>query len=359
MAEKLLETEDTWSAKPLHRVRRFSDFIEQPVIDVIRGQIESGKVSRSYLITGQKGDGKSTLARLLAKKINNTKDDNHPNIYLFVATVKSGIDDVRALLESLRYQPLQKGKKVIIIEEAHGLTGKSGDALLVDLENPPDHVVFILCTNEEHKLKQTVRDRCRKIQLRPLSAEGVKELLTRAATKEKVFQPVEDYDDLFTMLGKVFEGRNRDAINTLSNLADISRVRKIKKEDIQSVARSVVGFDYSDGPKFLAAMYKGDLQNASAIIKRVTDYNGFTFALVDVNNYLLKQRVGLKPDFNYGGKTLTSALGGTKIPVSKVHHFQRILIDMRREVTAVSAVSPEAIFIYYAVKFGVADAEEE
>lgn len=348
-----IETEDTWSAKTDHRPKRFSDFIGQPAVDVLRGQLEQKKVSKTYLITGEKGDGKSSLAWLLAMKILNTKDRKHPNIHHYVATVQSGVDDARNLVESLRFAPLQKGKKILIIEEAHGLTGKAADALLVVLENPPEHVVIILCTNEEQKLKPTVRDRCKKIKLLPLKAEQIEELLKRVAEKENVFQPFEDHKAVFRTLSKIFEGRNRDAINALSNLADIARVRKIEKEDISDVLKSVAGFDYSDVPKFLGRMYKGDHVEAFEIIQGVTDFNGFTHSLLDINTHFLKSRTGLKPPFHYGGKVLLATIGKHKVPIATAHKFQKELINMRREMTTGSAVDPEAIFVYYAINLGI------
>jgi DNA polymerase-3 subunit gamma/tau len=295
------------------------------------------------------GNGKSSLGRVLAKKINRTKDDKHPNIRIFKGTVQSGIDDIRALLDSIKYAPIQKGKVVILIEEAHGLTGKSADALLVDLENPPDHVVFILITNEPHKLRPTILDRCKKLELKPLRAEHIKQVLKRAAEKEEVFQSSK-YEELFDTLARIFEGRNRDALNALSNLADINRERKISKEDIASVVKQVSGIDYNDIVKFLIYMYKGEPANAFKIVAGVDDYSGFTYTLLDLNTYLLKCKTGLQPPFHYGGKTLFKAVGSVK--VDKINTFQRVLIDMRREVTQVGAVSPEAVLLYHATKLG-------
>jgi DNA polymerase-3 subunit gamma/tau len=353
LSGKTIEVEDAWSAKPLHRAERFSDFIGQDtVIDILRGQEKSGKFSKSYIITGEMGDGKSSLGRIIAKKINDTKEDNHPNIRIFKATVQSGIDDVRALLESLKYAPIRDGKVVIIIEEAHGLTGKSADALLVDLENPPKHVVFILITNEPHKIKATLINRCKKLELRPLKAEHIKELLLRAAKKEEVFQSSK-YNDMFDTLSRVFEGRNRDAINALSNLADISKSRKISKEDIASVVKQVSGIEYNDIVKFMIYMYNKEPNKAFALLNGVTDYNGFTHVLLDLNTYLLKHKTGLNPPFHYGGKALVRAISGkSSVKVDTVNSIQRILIDVRREVTQVSAVQPEAILLYYATKLG-------
>jgi DNA polymerase-3 subunit gamma/tau len=346
----MLKTEDAWSAKKLHRPQRLSDFIgQETVVSIINGQLKSGKLSKTYLISGEMGDGKSSLGRLLAKKINNTKDDNHPNIRIFKATVQSGIDDVRALLESIRFAPIVKGKVVIIIEEAHGLTGKSADALLVDLENPPDHVVFILITNEPHKLRPTLINRCKKLQLKPLKAEHIKQILLKAAEREDVFKS-EKYDSLFESLSTIFEGRNRDALNALSNLADISRERKITREDIVASVKEVTGLDYKDIPKFLVAMYNGKPAEAFTVLNGVEDYNGFTFALLDMNTYLLKTKTGMKPTFNYGGNILVKSLKHVNVPT--INAFQRVLIDMRRETTQTSAVAPESILLYYATKLG-------
>lgn len=237
----------------------------------------------------------------------------------------------------------------ILVHNCHGLTGKSADALLVDLENPPKHVVFILITNESHKLKPTLLDRCKKLELKPLKSEHVKELLLRAAKKEEVFQSSK-YDDMFETLARVFEGRNRDALNALSNLADIARSRKISKEDIASVVKQVTGVDYNDIVKFMIYMYNGKTKEAFQVLAGVDDFNGFSHVALDLNTYLLKCKTGLNPPFHYGGKVLLKSAASIKVP--RIIGFQRVLIDMRREVTQTSAVAPEAILLYYATKLG-------
>jgi DNA polymerase III gamma/tau subunit len=211
----------------------------------------------------------------------------------------------------------------------------------------------MLITNESHKLKPTILDRCKKLELKPLSAENIKLVLKRAAEKEGVFQSSK-YEEIFDTLSRVFEGRNRDALNALSNLADIHRERKITKEDIASVVKQVSGIDYNDIVKFMIYMYNGEPNKAFSILNGVDDFNGFTHVLLDLNTYLLKSKTGMNPPFNYGGKTLVKAMSSTKAQVSvvKVNDFQRILIDMRREVTQVSAVSPEAVLLHYATKLG-------
>jgi len=346
----IVETEDTWSAKKEHRPQRFSDFIgQETAISILRGQESSGKFSRSYLFTGQFGDGKTSLARALAKKINGTKDDKHPNIFTFNGTVETGVDAMREKLASLRYAPICKGKRCIIVEEVHGLSKASASAFLLDLENPPDHVVFMLCTNEEQKLLPTIRSRCKKIELKPLNAENMKTLLMRAAEKEGVFQPVEKYDSLYKSLAHIFQGRNRDALNTLSNLADIARSRKLTNEDVKATVKKILGFEYLDAAKFLALIYKEENPQAFTILKKVTDYVGFSYIVLNLNTWLLQKSTGLEPDFNYAGKTLLANLKNKKVTVPAVLKVQKTLIELRRDITSQSAVEPDALVMYHMV----------
>lgn len=346
-----VDTEAAWSAKPLHRAKLFKDFIgNDTAISILKGQEASGKFSQSYLITGVKGDGKTSLSRVLAKKIAGTKTHKHPDIIEYNAVVDTGIDDIRSLLQRINFKPLEANKKVVIIDEAHGLSGKAASGLLEALENPPEHVVIILCTNEDQKLLTTIKDRCKKIQLKPLNSEQIEILLKRAADKEKVFQPTDKYDKLFKVLGSLFPGRNRDALNTLSNLADIARSRKINREDIVDIAQKSLGIEYSDIPKFLGLLYQGKNKEAFDILERVTDYNGFTFVLLDLNTYAIKQLTGLKPKFNYGAKIFIPYLKG--VNVTKLNAFQKILIELRKEITQTSAVAPEAILVYHCVRLG-------
>lgn len=187
MKDKQLETEDTWSAKPLHRAQRLSDFIGQDtVIDIIQGQLKSGKLSKSYLITGEMGDGKSSLGRILAKKINNTKEDNHPNIRLFKATVQSGIDEVRALLDSLKYSPIRQGKVVIIIEECFPANTK------IMLEDGTTETIENIAKNPEKYRVLTFNEITREIESKPV-LKGIKkktkkmiEITLKDGSKQKV-----------------------------------------------------------------------------------------------------------------------------------------------------------------------------
>lgn len=350
----VISTEDTWSAKDLHRPQLFKHFIGQEhAISILEGQIAAGKMSRSYLITGVKGDGKTSLSRVIAKKVAGLKTHKHTDIIEYNAVVDTGIDDIRSLIERISFKPLEANKKVVIVDEAQGLTGKAASAMLITLENPPEHVVIIMSTNESEKLPATIRDRCKKIELRPLSSENITLLLKRAADKEGVFQPTSDHEKLFNVLGSLFPGRNRDALNTLSNLADISRKRKIVKEDILKFMEKELGLAYSDIPKFLGCIYKGDVKEAFEILSRVTDYNSFSFVLLDLNTYALKKMTGLEPPFNYGAKILIPYLKGVTVP--KVNKIQSILIELRREITQTSAVAPEAVIVYHAVRLGEID----
>ena len=144
-----------------HRSKTLADVVGQDhITKTLSNALKSGKISHAYLFTGPRGVGKTSVARILAHEINKLpyQDDERQHIDIIEIDAASNrrIDEIRDLRDKARLSPLQAPYKVYIIDEVHMLTREAFNALLKTLEEPPDHVIFILATTEAHKLPETI-----------------------------------------------------------------------------------------------------------------------------------------------------------------------------------------------------------
>lgn len=235
-----------------YRSKTFKEVLSQDnVVEILVKSILNDRVSHAYLFAGPRGTGKTTLARLLAKAINceNFKEsgdvcnncpmcnsiDNYSatDIIELDAASNRGIEEIRSLKESINYSPTILKKKVYIIDEAHMLTKEAFNALLKTLEEPPNHVVFILATTESHKLPITILSRVERYDLSLASEEKIIEKLKYITEKEGI-----DIDnDVLKIIYKKSGGSFRDSESLLSKLINIStdESQKISKDKVYEV----------------------------------------------------------------------------------------------------------------------------
>ena len=216
-----------------YRPRQFDEVIAQRhVTQTLQNALKSGRTSSGYLFTGPRGTGKTTTARLLAKALNciegptPTPCDNCPacreiaagsslDVLEIDAASNTGVDDIRALRENVRYLPTSGKKRIYIIDEVHRLSGSAFDALLKTLEEPPEHVVFMLATTEPHKVPETIRSRTQRYDFRRVSASDLSDHLRKISDAENI---VID-DDAIYILARKADGSVRDAMSLLDQLS--------------------------------------------------------------------------------------------------------------------------------------------
>ena len=158
---------------------------QEHVTKILLNALLTGKISHSYLFSGPRGVGKTTVARILAKKINNFKDiDSSLDIIELDGASNRGIDEIRDLKDSIQYVPTSGKYKVFIIDEAHMLTKEAFNALLKTLEEPPAHAVFILATTEIQKIPSTISSRCQKYEFKKISSLDISDHLKLVLNKE-------------------------------------------------------------------------------------------------------------------------------------------------------------------------------
>ena len=217
-----------------YRPQNFAELVGQDIlVRTLKNALESGQLPHAMLFTGVRGTGKTTTARLLARAVNYTgKDGNagpsfgptndcetckaiaaerHPDVVEMDAASRTGVDDVRELIENSRYRPLSARYKVYIIDEVHMLSTGAFNALLKTLEEPPPHVIFLFATTEVRKVPVTVLSRCMRFDLRRVSRSELAKHLADVAARENVNAEPE----ALAALARAAEGSVRDGLSLL------------------------------------------------------------------------------------------------------------------------------------------------
>ncbi len=218
-----------------YRPQSFDDLIGHgPMVRTLKNAFAANRIAHAYILTGVRGVGKTTTARILARALNyvgpNGEDNGpqidmaeqglfckaiaesrHPDVMEMDAASRTGVGDIRELIEGVRYAPIEARYKVYIIDEVHMLSTAAFNALLKTLEEPPPHVKFIFATTEIRKLPVTVLSRCQRFDLRRIDPEVLTDHLASIAEKEQVNI---DRDGLW-MIARAAEGSVRDALSIL------------------------------------------------------------------------------------------------------------------------------------------------
>lgn len=216
-----------------YRPKNFEEVAGQKeIVKTIKTSLRNGKTSHAYLFTGPRGVGKTTLARLIAKGVNclengitdepcnrceNCLAINNGTFLDMVeidAASNRGIDEIRQLKEKINYQPVKGRKKIYIIDEVHMLTKEAFNALLKTLEEPPEHVIFILATTEADKILPTIISRCQRYDFKTLSLNDMKDQLRFIGKNEGVDIP----DDVLELIYESSGGSVRDAVSILERI---------------------------------------------------------------------------------------------------------------------------------------------
>ena len=256
-----------------YRPQVFKDLIGQDIIvETIEKSISQNKIPNAFLFTGIRGVGKTTIARILAKSLNcgnseknsclknkckncdEISESRHIDVLEMDAASKTGVDDVRDLIEFSRYGPTSSKFKIFIIDEVHMLSKQAFNALLKTLEEPPSYLKFIFATTEVNKIPITVLSRCQRFDLSRIKPEELSEFLAKVAEMEKI----DINQDVLNLISKISEGSVRDALSLLDRISltnDDSQKGNISLES----AREIFGyFDKEFTINLIEKIFDGD-----------------------------------------------------------------------------------------------------
>lgn len=269
----------------LYRKYRSADFDEvvgqQHVVKTLTNAIKNGKHSHAYLLTGPRGVGKTTIARIIAKQLNGLKKDDSLDNYLDIIEIDGasnrGIDEIRSLREKVQVAPAKLSYKVYIIDEVHMLTKEAFNALLKTLEEPPDHVVFIFATTEVHKLPDTIISRTQRFDFKPIGKSDMVLHLRFIADSESI----KITDDALSLVAQLSKGGFRDAISLLDQLASVGSEITIETvgdftglQDVKSI-EEILGFVKNNKTKdvfnSLGQLFSGGA-DAGQLTQQMLDY---------------------------------------------------------------------------------------
>ncbi len=290
MAKKKSTSEDetgaAGAAKPYvvlarkYRPASFEDLIGQDaMVTTLKNAFASGRIAQGYMLTGVRGVGKTTTARILARALNyeapgidkptidmpglgahcaEIMEGRHPDVFEMDAASNTGVDNIREIIESAQYMPLVARTKVFIIDEVHMLSKGAFNALLKTLEEPPGHVKFIFATTEIRKVPVTVLSRCQRFDLRrveqPVLVQHFKKIVASEHAKAD--------DDALALIARAAEGSVRDGLSILDQAIALSmnvgegRVTAAKVRAMLGLADRARVFDLAE------ALFKGDVATA-------------------------------------------------------------------------------------------------
>ena len=299
-----------------YRPQAFKDLIGQDVMSqTITNAIKLEKTPNAYLLTGIRGVGKTTTARLIAKALNCQKNSdekikcssekfcptceeiinsNHIDILEMDAASKTGIDDIRELIENSKYSPTSAKYKIFIIDEVHMLSKQAFNGLLKTLEEPPPSLKFILATTEVRKIPVTILSRCQRFDLKRVSIDKLCDHLKNISTKENG----KISDDSIRLIARTSEGSVRDAISLLDR-ALISQ--SISKNDLieETDVREMLGLaDRSKIISLFKEVLSGNEKEALKYLRELIndgiDAKNFLNDILEVL-YLFSRRINLGP----------------------------------------------------------------
>ncbi len=344
-----------------YRSNTFDELVGQkPVIQTLENALKNNKIAHAYLFSGPRGTGKTSIARLFAKALNceegighqcNTCENCvqigegiHPDVIEIDAASNSGVDEVRNLIDQVKYAPIKGRYKVYIIDEVHMMSNNAFNALLKTLEEPPSYVVFILCTTEPYKVLPTILSRCQRYEFHKIDDSDLKTLLNRVLKEEKITVD----EGVVDLLVEIANGGARDALSLLDQLIAYSG-NHIAVQDIKNV------FGLTSNEEKLNLLKQISLSHVNEILNIINEYANRN---VDINRLTSELLYLLKDALIYGKTSNADLLEVSKENTAKtiislfntqqINDFIDSLIQCTNEFKTTS--NPRFLFEIYMLK---------
>ena len=244
-----------------YRPQTFTDVVgQQAITQTLQNAIDLGKIAKAMLFCGPRGVGKTTCARIFAKKINSLGTDIDPNedfafnVFELDAASNNSVDDIRSLIEQVRIPPQKGSYKVYIIDEVHMLSTAAFNAFLKTLEEPPQHAIFILATTEKQKIIPTILSRCQIFDFKRISPKDAQDYLKVIADREGV----DAEDKALHLIAQKADGAMRDALSIFDRMISYAGEKLTAKH----VSLNLNILDYDSYLDITELLHNGDLHNS-------------------------------------------------------------------------------------------------
>ena len=255
---------------------------QEHITTTLQNAIDSNQLAQALLFCGPRGVGKTTCARIVARMINDQnienplEQNNTFNIYELDAASNNSVDDIRNLIDQVRYPPQQGKFKVYIIDEVHMLSNQAFNAFLKTLEEPPSYAIFILATTEKHKVIPTILSRCQIFDFNRIEVSDISNQIQKIADKEKI----ETEEEALHLIAQKADGAMRDALSLFDLIVTFSHGQKVT---YQSTIDNLHILDYDYYFKMTEALYAEDTSRVllifDEILKKGFDGNNFIVGL--------------------------------------------------------------------------------
>ncbi|HKM10117.1 MAG TPA: DNA polymerase III subunit gamma/tau [Bacilli bacterium] len=356
--------------KALYRKYRPNTFDEvagqQHIVKTIKNALATGKIAHAYLFAGPRGTGKTTMAKLLAKALNCDEgigkqcnecknciainEGTHPDVLEIDAASNNGVDEVRDLIDKVKYSTILGKYKVYIIDEVHMMTTGAFNALLKTLEEPPEHVIFILATTEPHKILPTILSRCQRYDFSKVSDDDIRNRLKDILEKENVVYNEAAINLIITLS----EGGMRDALSILDQVLAYSSNRLIEDDVLDIFALEST----TEKVELLTSIGKGDftdvLDRLKSYVSRGTDIKRLTDDLLvllkDVLIYRATNRFDFVEQLNKKEISALSSLFNEKQTIEMIDILMNALKDYKN-VTSITPIFEVMLLKLSSLKF--------
>ena len=338
-----------------YRPQNFSDLLGQEVmVDILSNAFRSGRLAHAYMLTGVRGIGKTTTARLLARALNYATNEvdqptiditeygihckeimesRHIDVLEMDAASRTGIADIREIIDSVSYSTTSARYKIYIIDEVHMLSKSAFNGLLKTLEEPPAHVKFIFATTEVQKIPLTILSRCQRFDLKQLDEENMMRLLTRVCESENV--NIEN--NILSIIGRAAAGSARDALSILDQTITLSEYDSSIDE---GSVRNMLGLsDNSLIIDLFEYIVSGNIQEALDVIKLQTERGGDPLNIITNlgeiihESTLLKVVKEKKDNLILGPENFTRLIAlQEKLDIKKLSRFWQMTLKASEEI---------------------------